>query len=108
MTYFESLLENSLGSTDSDIPSLGSLKKKSSSPFPPETEVKYYTANLSDAGDRATLEMILTKSLRCQGVLTTPGDIVVVTESGTFDKDGCYNVMVKYLEYCAVEAQKDA
>lgn len=81
----------------SEAPIPGNLLKQGTM-FPPNTVVKYYTANLSDNNNKLILEQILTKSLECQGVLREPKDIVVLTETGAFDKDGCYNVMIKYLE----------
>ena len=104
---YNQLVDLGLGEETSDSPTFDSLfkERKDSSPFPTGTRVKYFTANLADDSLKLRLEHILTVSLTCQGQLKKPGDIVVLGESGTFDKDGCYNVMVKYLEL--VEAATD-
>lgn len=41
----------------------------------------------------------MTRSMRCQGTLGKPGDIMVVEQAHTFDKDGACHLMIKYVEY---------
>lgn len=101
-TEYEKLVEQAGTRRTVELPDPTDLfsVKKSTSDFPKGTQVKYYTANLSDNSSRVLLQEILTKSLMCQGNLRNIGDVVVIQESGTFDKDGCYNVMIKYFELC--------
>ena len=103
MSSYGDMMESAFGEVGaSDAPSPGSLLTNAANmpaAFPPTTVVKYYTANLANVESRMRLEHILTVSLRCCGVLSKEGDIVVINESGTFDKDGCYNVMIKYFEF---------
>ena len=63
----------------------------------PGTQIRYFTGCLTDDDTRAELERIMTKSLETGGLVRKPGDIFVITENGTFDKDGCYHVAVKYM-----------
>ena len=104
-SLYNQLVDLGIGDSHSEAPTLGSLANAQASPFPTNTQVKYYTANLSDENSKLYLQHVLTVSLRCQGVLKKVGDIVVLNESGTFDKDGCYNVMIKYLELCSEPAE---
>ena len=108
MSEYGKMMESAFGDgVASDFPSPGSMVTNASSmgpTFPPSTVVKYFTANLSNLESRLRLEHILTVSLKCAGVLAKEGDIVVINESGTFDKDGTYNVMIKYFEYACTQA----
>lgn len=45
---------------------------------------------------REEAEEIMTKALRRPN-FCKPGDICIISESGTFDKEGMYNVLIKYL-----------
>ena len=72
-------------------------------PFPKDTVIKMYTGNLSDPGDCAIAEYILTKSLRCGGYLNKRGDIAVFERTGTFDKMGDYHI---YLYYAMLPEQE--
>lgn len=65
--------------------------------FPPETEYRYFVGALDEPADRAELERIMTASMRGQAVMKKPGDVCVVSETGSFDGGGCYHVVVKYL-----------
>lgn len=65
--------------------------------FPKSTVIRYFVGCITDETNRAELENIMTRSLSCAGELKNPGDIYVISETGTFDKDGCYQVAVKYL-----------
>ena len=65
--------------------------------FPKKTVIRYFVGCITDDSNRAELEDIMTKSLSCAGELKEPGDVYVISETGTFDKDGCYQVAVKYL-----------
>ncbi len=64
----------------------------------PELQVRYLTIRLTDPNDLLMLETVMTKSLHCQDNLENPGDIRVISEAGTFDKEGDYHVVVKYIE----------
>lgn len=65
--------------------------------FPPETEYRYFTGTLDEPEEQAELERIMTASMRGQAALSKPGDVCVVSEAGSFDKEGRYHVVVKYL-----------
>ncbi len=60
--------------------------------------VRYFVGVLTNPGNLRMLEHIMTKSLQCRDQLTEVGDVLVLSEQGTFDKDGCYNIVVKYME----------
>ena len=99
MTYYGEMIAQTSERRTVEMPEPQAFFAKEA--FPAGTKVKFFTANLSDPKSKGTLEELLTTSLRCQGLLRANGDVVVISESGTFDKDGCYNVMIKYFEYCA-------
>lgn len=65
--------------------------------FPPETEYRYFVGTLDEPEERAELERLMTASMRGQAAMKKPGDICVVSETGSFDKEGRYHVVVKYL-----------
>lgn len=65
--------------------------------FPEKTVIRYFVGCITDEANRDELENIMTKSLSCAGEIKKPGDIYVISETGTFDRDGCYQVVVKYL-----------
>lgn len=98
MTHFADLVAAAGTMPTVELPTPQEMRD--TNPFPEGTMVRYYTANLSDPKSKEKLEYILTTSLKCRGVLKSNGDLVVISESGTFDKDGCYNIMVKYFELC--------
>lgn len=60
--------------------------------------VRYLMANLSDDNDRIVAEDVMTRSLDCANVLSKQGDILVIREETTFDRDGNYLVALKYCE----------
>jgi hypothetical protein len=60
--------------------------------------VRYFVGTLTNPDNQLMLEHIMTKSLQCKDQLTEVGDVLVLSEQGTFDKDGCYNIVVKYME----------
>mgnify|MGYP003302145524 CR=1 FL=1 len=78
-------------------PRMGRKRKKGPMGYPEDTEIRYFVGCITDQEHRFELEEIMTKSLQCGGELKSSGDIFVVSESGSFDKDGCYQVVVKYL-----------
>ena len=78
-------------------PLFGRGRKAAAPPFPPETEYRYFKGNLDHAKAKAELERLMTRSMRCQAELKKSGDVCVIAESGAFDKDGGYNVVIKYL-----------
>lgn len=105
-SLYNQLVDLGIGEGHSEAPLFGGMSSIANpSPFPPNTRVKFFTANLADENSKMRLEHILTVSLRCQGLLKNVGEVVVLSETGTFDKDGCYNVMIKYLELCAEPAE---
>lgn len=65
--------------------------------FPPRTEYRYFMGNLELPAEKAELERLMTCSMRCQGALKKPGDVCVISETGAFDKEGGYSVVIKYL-----------
>lgn len=78
-------------------PLFGRGRKAAAPPFPPDTEYRYFKGNLDHAEAKAELERLMTRSMRCQAELKKPGDVCVIAESGTFDKEGGYTVVLKYL-----------
>lgn len=78
-------------------PLFGRGRKAAAPPFPPETEYRYFKGNLDHAKAKAELERLMTRSMRCQADLKKPGDVCVIAESGAFDKEGGYSVVIKYL-----------
>lgn len=82
-------------------PRLGRKRSKTNELGLPEgTEMRYFVACIADPENRIELERIMTKSLQCAGrgnTVKEPGDIFVINETGSFDRDGCYQVVVKYL-----------
>lgn len=80
-----------------DEPRPGGRRKRGGLGYPEETQIRYFVACIADDANRAELEGIMTKSLSCAGELKNHGDIFVISETGTFDRDGCYQVAVKYL-----------
>ena len=68
--------------------------------------VRYFVGNLCDSQDRAMVEHIMTNSLNTGGGLSKHGDIVVIREDHNFDRQGDYQVAIKYYE--AVSKVKDA
>lgn len=103
MTHFSDMLNSAITPRTVELPMPGG--SPSLSAFPEGTGVRYFSANLSDPKSRLELERLLTTSLRCQGTLKADGDVVVVSETGSFDKDGCYNVVIKYFELRKGEQQ---
>lgn len=61
-------------------------------------KVRYFVGCLTNEDDVLMLEHIMTKSLHGGDELQNVGDIRVISEVGSFDKDGCYQVVVKYFE----------
>ena len=104
MSYLES--EEKLGELGgSEAPVFGrgtGAPKKVTSPkkgAPESTlRIKYFVANMSDEGDRLFAESIMTNSLECKDVPKVVGDIAVIRESENFDKEGNYNLLIKYIE----------
>jgi hypothetical protein len=84
-------------SQGSDTPVMGqsnSIDKSKTT----DIRARYFTGVLTNPNDVIMLEHIMTKSLHCKDQMVNPGDVMVLTEQGAFDKDGCYNIVVKYLE----------
>lgn len=72
-------------------------KKAPDLPFPKEVEFKVFVGNMSDPADKLEYENLLTQSYRCQSYLVKPGDLVVTSIEGTFDKIGDYHVIARYI-----------
>ena len=97
-TSFE-IYQDKQASSSSDVPVIGTdLWDTASSKAIETTVIRYFVGCLTNESNRVILEDIMTKSLRCQDQLKKLGDILVLSEQGSFDKDGCYNVVVKYME----------
>lgn len=62
----------------------------------PKIKIGYFSGCVADPESRATLESILTRSLHCPRMPEKSGDICAISETGAFDKDGCYVVVIKY------------
>jgi len=82
----------------SSEPVIGANKSRVVLPFPDTTQIKYLTGCMSDESFREELGCIMTNSFRCGGVLKKSGDQCVITETGSFDKNGAYFVVIKYAE----------
>lgn len=101
---FHDLIEKEKAiSPETETPTLGSFGTKTYSDDAlekklPELQVRYQSFNMDDQNDVMMLEHIMTKSLQCRENLQTPGDVVVISEQGTFDKEGTYHTIVKYIE----------
>ena len=72
--------------------------KKVKGPDYSDVVIKYLVANGSDMLEMEFLEKIMTRSLRTQAKMEKPGDIIVIREDQTFDKEGNYLIAVKYAE----------
>ena len=81
---------------DSDEPLFGK-RQKSLNWYPPNTQIRYFVGCLQDDTTKAELEALMTRSLTCAGKIEKSGDTFVISEQGTFDKEGSYHVSVKYL-----------
>ena len=86
------------GVADSDIPSLGQLSADTVRIDTKNTVIKYFSGCFENETDALMAEHIMTSSLRTRANLTNVGDIVVISETGTFDKDGGYHILIKYME----------
>ncbi len=71
-------------------------KDKKESFFPEGTVLKLFTGNLTEPGDRAVAESLLTKSMQVQGYLKNPGDVAIIDRNGTFDRNGDYRIYIYY------------
>jgi len=69
--------------------------------------IRYFVANMSDAGERMLAETIMTRSLESQGGLSKVGDIMVITENQHFTKEGDYIIAIKYAEMISTEPVAD-
>ena len=99
---FLSEIEQSRNKPESSEPVFGSptggYTMQPDLPFPIGTVFRYYVGCLNDGVTRAEVSDLMTRSYRTQGILKNPGDIWVISETGTFDKNGLYNVVIKYAE----------
>ncbi len=95
-TVFEAYTEKSKDN-ESDTPVLGG-GRPSSPAARNSTRVRYFVGTLTNESDVLMLESLMTRSLRCQDKIQGVGDVIMLSEQGTFDKEGCYHIVVKYLE----------
>ena len=84
-------------SIDFGDPHLG-RRRKDLLPYD-KAEMKFAVGCLGNEDFRLQANDIMTRSMRCQGTLGKPGDIMVVEQAHTFDKDGACHLMIKYVEY---------
>lgn len=96
-TVFESFTEKEK-EIQSEPPFFGGPMYSNNKQSMQDVIVRYFIGVLTNESDVVMIEHIMTKSLNCEDQLKNPGDVLVISEQGTFDKDGCYNVVVKYLE----------
>jgi hypothetical protein len=104
MSFVE--VEDKLGNRDgSEAPAFGNPRKvlnldkeEAEKRQATKIRIKYFVANMSDLADKQTVEDIMSASLDCQDSPKKPGDIAVIKEETNFDRDGNYNVLIKYLE----------
>lgn len=91
-----------LGGSEAPVFGASKLSSKESSTGTTKTKpivrVRYMVANMSDDSDRGMVEHIMSTSMRCKDSLGKVGDIAVVRESENFDREGNYNLLIKYLE----------
>jgi len=99
MAYTEAE-EKMEGMGSSEAPVFGSSKsaRKSAAKSVDKMIVKYFIANMSDDADRLYVEDIMTRSMDCKDAPVKVGDVLVIRETENFDKEGNYNLLVKYLE----------
>ena len=72
-------------------------RKKSQLPYPEKSEFKVFVGCLDNKADRDMYESLLTKSYRCQNKLKNPGDLAMLTLHNTFDKEGYFHVVARYV-----------
>ena len=65
-------------------------------------QVRYLSLTIGDPNDTLLLEDIMTQSLNCQNGLVKVGDLMVLKEESTFDREGNYLVALKYIEVVPV------
>ena len=94
-SYAEDALQPQFGTGE---PILGAKKNKPWLPFPETTIIKYYTGCVTDEETRNFLSLVATNSFKCGGILTKKGDCCIISETGSFDKEGNYFVVLKYAE----------
>ena len=82
--------------------------KKRNLPYPEGTVFKIFVGCLHDDAKRAEYEHLLTTSYNCQNILEKPGDLALITIDGTFDKDGCYQVVARYAIYLGKPEEQEA
>lgn len=70
--------------------------------------VRVFSGSMDDPDDRHVIEDILTRGVRSQNMLVKPGDVMVLSESSTFDKSGTFFMAVKYCEVLQNNAATDS
>ena len=78
-------------------PAFGTMNAHS--PIAKEAEIRYLVGCMNEPETRLQVEDLMTRSMQGRGVVKKPGDVLVVSEQGTFDKEGLYQVIVKYIIY---------
>lgn len=61
-----------------------------------DAEVRYLVGCLTDEETQIRVGQLMTRSMHCQS-LRKPGDVFVIKETGTFDKEGQYQIVIKYI-----------
>lgn len=60
--------------------------------------IRYFVANMSDENDVLMVESIMSASVACRDKPVKPGDVMVIKEETNFDREGNYNILIKYME----------
>lgn len=85
------------GSCDEDMePVLGRTSRQKSL-FHKNTEMRYLKGCLDDETVRLKVEELMTRSMHSPAMPKKAGDVAVISEQGTFDKEGLYHVLIKYM-----------
>lgn len=96
-TVYEAYNEKSKESS-SDAPVLGQGSNTADRVTANGTVVRYFVGTMTNESDVLMLQELMTRSMKCRDQLNEIGDVLVINEQGTFDKEGCYHVVVKYIE----------
>ena len=81
---------------DSMEPTLGGFAKKRTA-FHKHTEMRYLKGCLDEPEIRAQVEELMTRSMHSPAMPKNVGDVAVISEQRTFDKEGLYHVVIKYM-----------
>lgn len=82
----------------SDEPLFGRGERRTDTGIPKEAEIRYFVGCLTDEETQIRVSQLMTKSMQCQRTgLKKPGDVFVIKETGTFDREGLYQIVIKYV-----------